>query len=372
MNELSRNNLEAKALLEAMNDGVYATDRNRRIVYWSPSAEKITGWKPEEIIGKRCADEVLCHIDKDGRPLCDNETCPLLRAIVTGHGSKVPIIVFAQCNDGRRIPMRVSVAPVRNSEGEVIGGIETFSEVSAELKDAQLAKRIQSAMLHKELPQDDRASVSVRYLPMDMIGGDYYAVARVDSDRIAFILADVSGHGVAAALYTVYLEALWRNHTDLMAYPGTLASVMTQKLSKIIGDEPSFATALLGLVDLREKRFVWASAGGPSPFLFGKDGNLNVLEGSGLPLGFSTGKDNYEQHSCDIRPGDCLLAFTDGALEVSEAGGKMLGNEGLTKVLKDVGYPAPRDLDMIAEKLLTSSDRIRFDDDLTFLEIRLT
>ena len=62
---------------------------------------------------------------------------------------------------------------------------------------------------------------------------------------------------------------------------------------------------------------------------------------------------------------------TDGALEVSEAGGEMLGAEGLVKVLKEVGYPASQDFDAIAEKLLTSSDRIRFDDDLTFLEVRM-
>ena len=108
--------------------------------------------------------------------------------------------------------MRVSVAPIRNGSEEVIGGVETFHEVSQELQDAQLANRIQSAMLRKEPLEDDRASFTTHYLPVDMIGGDYYAMSRVDGDRIAFILADVAGHGVAAALYTVYLDALWRNH----------------------------------------------------------------------------------------------------------------------------------------------------------------
>ncbi len=84
MAELKHNNLDAKGLLEAMNDGVYATDLKRRIVYWSPAAERITGWRQEDILGKRCADEVLSHVDKDGRLLCSTETCPLHRAIVTG------------------------------------------------------------------------------------------------------------------------------------------------------------------------------------------------------------------------------------------------------------------------------------------------
>ena len=370
MNELKHDNLEAKVLLGAMNDGVYATNMERQIVYWSPAAEAITGWRQEDILGKRCADDVLCHVDKDGRPLCSTETCPLHRAIVTGHGSKVPIIVFAQCNDGRRIPMRVSVAPIRNSSDEIIGGVEIFREVSDELQGARSAKRIQTAMLSKELPQDERVSFAVRYLPLDMVGGDYYAIAQVNANQVAFILADVSGHGVSAALYTVHLDALWRSHTDLLSYPGTLANVMAKKLSAIIGEEGSFATAMFGLVDLLEKRLVLAYAGGPWPFLFRKDGSLEVLEGSGLPLGCSIDTE-YEQQTFPINPGDCLLAVSDGALEITEAGGEMLGFDGLVRVLKEVGYPTSQNFDAIAERLLTSSDRIRFDDDLTFLEIRM-
>lgn len=367
----SQNNLSPRTLLEGMNDGVYATDADRRIVYWSRAAERITGWREEDILGKRCADDVLCHVDKDGRPLCTTETCPLHRAIVTGQGSQVPIIVFAQGSDGRRIPMRVSVAPVRNDSGEVIGGIETFREVTEELKDAQLARRIQSAMLGKELPRDDRVAFSTRYLPLGMIGGDYYAVRRVDAGRFAFIVADVSGHGVAAALYTVYLDALWQGHPELLARPAELAGVMNEELSALIGNEPRFATAVLGLVDLHRTRLVLAFAGGPPPFLCRGDGGIEAIEGAGIPLGCFE-ETQYEQRSLTMQPGDCLLSFTDGALEVSETGGKMLGAEGLVRVLEELGYPASGDFEAISERLLTSSDRIRFDDDLTFLEIRLS
>ena len=353
----SQNNLSPRTLLEGMNDGVYATDADRRIVYWSRAAERITGWREEDILGKRCADDVL--------------TVYLVDSDLTGQGSQVPIIVFAQGSDGRRIPMRVSVAPVRNDSGEVIGGIETFREVTEELKDAQLARRIQSAMLGKELPRDDRVAFSTRYLPLGMIGGDYYAVRRVDAGRFAFIVADVSGHGVAAALYTVYLDALWQGHPELLARPAELAGVMNEELSALIGNEPRFATAVLGLVDLHRTRLVLAFAGGPPPFLCRGDGGIEAIEGAGIPLGCFE-ETQYEQRSLTMQPGDCLLSFTDGALEVSETGGKMLGAEGLVRVLEELGYPASGDFEAISERLLTSSDRIRFDDDLTFLEIRLS
>ena len=73
--------LNPEAFLESLNDGVYAVDTDRRIVYWGPSAERITGWRAADIMGKRCSDDVLNHLDKDGRPLCGREHCPLYRAM---------------------------------------------------------------------------------------------------------------------------------------------------------------------------------------------------------------------------------------------------------------------------------------------------
>ena len=56
------------------------------------------------MVGRRCLDNVLCHVDKDGHRLCGEEFCPLHRSMVTGTPSDVPLIVFAQTKDGRRMP----------------------------------------------------------------------------------------------------------------------------------------------------------------------------------------------------------------------------------------------------------------------------
>lgn len=106
-------NLQPETILDSISQGIYITDLDRRIIYWSHSAERLTGWPAGEIVGKGCYDNTLCHVDKDGRRLCGEEFCPLHRSIVTGQSSTVPIIVFAQHRDGSRIPMRVSVAPVQ-------------------------------------------------------------------------------------------------------------------------------------------------------------------------------------------------------------------------------------------------------------------
>ena len=365
---MSEDGLEPQALLESLNDGVYAVDRDRRILYWSRSAERITGWSEKDILGKRCSDDVLSHVDKQGRPLCGSEYCPLHRSMVTGQRSDVPIVVFAQKRDGRRIPMRVSVAPVQNGSGDIIGGVETFRDASKEHYEAEHTREIQSAMLQKHLIQDQRVTFTAYYLPWGMVGGDYYATSRVDEDRLAFMLADVTGHGVAAAMYTVYLNALWQDHSHLLPEVPKLADEMHRKLS-VFSDDGRFATAIFGLINLKQMSAKLTFAGGPAPLLYRSNGNLEILEGTGVPLGLPTDFD-YDELDMSVGPGDCLLAFTDGALEIGDVNGKLLGTDGLVKILDEVGYPESKDFEVIEEKLLKFSDRIRFNDDLTFMETR--
>ena len=71
---------------------------------------RITGWESADVVGRRCLDGVLCHIDNNGHQLCGEEFCPLHRAMVTGTQSTVGIIVFAQGKKGNRIPMQVTVS----------------------------------------------------------------------------------------------------------------------------------------------------------------------------------------------------------------------------------------------------------------------
>ena len=69
-----------KEILDHMSDGVYFVDRDRRILYWNEGARRLTGYNAEELLGKRCQDDVLCHVDSTGRSLCQSD-CPLAASI---------------------------------------------------------------------------------------------------------------------------------------------------------------------------------------------------------------------------------------------------------------------------------------------------
>ncbi len=363
--------LVPQTVLDSISDGVYVTNTAREIVYWNAAAERITGWTASDILGKCCYDDVLCHVDKDGHRLCGEEYCPLHRAIVTGQSSTVPFVVYAQHKDGRRVPLRVSVAPVRPDNGEVVGGVETFRDASGEIRDIERATAIQSQSLQHELPSDPRVRFAVQYIPHDVIGGDYYAVAPVDEDRFGFFLADVAGHGVPAALYTMYLRSLWEGEQHRITRPSEFARAVNQHLHHLIRDAAPFAAGVCGLIDLADGTLRLAGAGNPAPFLIRADGSWHQLDAQGLPLGIVPDAE-YEDRVAPIGQGDTLLVYSDGVNEIQKPDGELLGVDGVEQVLKEMGYPRPGvDLAQIEQELLTRSNCIRFEDDLTMLEVRV-
>jgi hypothetical protein len=121
-------------------------------------------------------------VDKDDHRLCGQEFCPLHRAIVTGQSSREPILVYARHREGSRVPVEVSVSPVRNSDGEVVGGIELFRDLTQAVDDLRRARTIQAHALHSPVPTDSRLCLELRYTPAELVGGDFYRVDRVADD----------------------------------------------------------------------------------------------------------------------------------------------------------------------------------------------
>jgi sigma-B regulation protein RsbU (phosphoserine phosphatase) len=116
-------------VLNYLNDGVYITDKQRRIILWNRKAEEITGYRAEEVVGRACHDDVLNHISEDRKGLCPSELCPLYRSIETGVASGEPVLVYARNRDRKRVAVSVSVAPLHDDSGNIIGGIEIFRDV---------------------------------------------------------------------------------------------------------------------------------------------------------------------------------------------------------------------------------------------------
>ena len=358
-------------ILDSLNDGLYVCNTERQIVYWSKSAERLTGWASEDVVGHRCMDNILNHVDTNGRRLCGDELCPLRRCMVTDRPSDSPTVIFGKTKSGELLPMAVTVAPLHDEEGRVIGGVETFRDYSETYANLERAKQIQTLSLEHDLAKDDRVAFNPFYLPHDLIGGDFFAIRQLDPDHYGFILADVMGHGVAAALHTMELSSLWNRHCSSLTDPAHFARLLNRDLCKIVKDE-SFATALCGILNASQRSVRIASAGGPPLVVVRSDGRTESVVAEGLPFGLIADAE-YDEKDFTCHPGDSLLLFTDGAVEISDRSGRLLGTEGLIGILKSEGYPHfGISISALQEALLVFSNGISLDDDLTLLEVRFT
>ena len=137
-----------KSIVENMADGVYFVDTERTFTYWNLGAQRISGYSAAEIIGRRCYDNILAHVDEQGRSLC-NSLCPLAATMLDGEPREVS--VWLRHEEGYRKPVRLRTAPVRDAAGEIIGGVEVFSDASATVKAVEDADRARRDALTDEL-----------------------------------------------------------------------------------------------------------------------------------------------------------------------------------------------------------------------------
>jgi diguanylate cyclase (GGDEF)-like protein/PAS domain S-box-containing protein len=131
-------------VLDTLFDGVYFVDRERRITFWSKTAAKMTGYEAREVVGRRCADNILVHVDGEGTSLCEG-LCLLARTIEDGEPREAN--VFLHHRKGHRMPVSVRVAPIRNAEGRITGGVEVFSDNSRRLAEVQELDRLKQLAL---------------------------------------------------------------------------------------------------------------------------------------------------------------------------------------------------------------------------------
>ena len=137
-----------KTIVDNMADGVYFVDPSREITYWNRGAERITGYESGDVVGHRCFENILDHVDAQGNSLCQT-ACPLAATIRDGQDREASI--WLRHADGHRKPVRVRTAPVRDAEGMIVGAVEVFSDESAVLRAEEDAARARRDALTDEL-----------------------------------------------------------------------------------------------------------------------------------------------------------------------------------------------------------------------------
>ncbi len=139
-----------KKIIEDLHDGLYFVDRDRTIIFWNKAAEHISGFTADEVIGKSCSDNILTHVDSEGNNLCTG-ICPLAATISDGKPREVE--VYMHHKDGHRIPVSVRASTLTDKDGNVIGGIELFTDISNQAANELRVKELEKLALLDNLTQ---------------------------------------------------------------------------------------------------------------------------------------------------------------------------------------------------------------------------
>lgn len=130
-----------RSLLENLHDGVYFVDRERRIKYWNKGSERLSGYTSDEVIGARCMDGLLMHVDEKGALLCKGR-CPMKKTLQDGRPRQKDVYLLHSC--GHRVPARIRVSPIIDAKGNITGGVELFHEDKDRLEVLHRVRELES------------------------------------------------------------------------------------------------------------------------------------------------------------------------------------------------------------------------------------
>lgn len=183
-----------KELLNTISDGVYFVDQELRILYWNEGAAQLTGYRAEEMLGRRYQDNVLRHVDEMGRALGEAGG-PLLACLANGATRDVD--VFLHHKLGRRVPVNMRVRPIRAADGTIVGAVEIFRDNTAQIearRKAEAMERLAFVDSLTHLPNRRFLEMSLRTALVEYeSGGDPFGVLLLDLNQFKAI-NDRCGH----------------------------------------------------------------------------------------------------------------------------------------------------------------------------------
>jgi phosphoserine phosphatase RsbU/P len=214
--------------------------------------------------------------------------------------------------------------------------------------DLRMATELQQALMPSAYPRfsagPNQSSPALRfyhrYLPASMMSGDFFHIARLSEDTAGICICDVMGHGVRAALITAMLRALIETHSAEAGDAGRFLTELNSEFTKILKQTGTlvFATVLYCIINIREHNARFARAGHPAPLHVRRTasevGAVASGEGSGGPAMGLIPNAQFKTSEAKLAPGDFLLFFTDGIIEVEDEGGRDFGIEGLRQSIR--------------------------------------
>ncbi|QEG23258.1 SpoIIE family protein phosphatase [Mariniblastus fucicola] len=206
--------------------------------------------------------------------------------------------------------------------------------------DLELAHELQQRFLPQRPPEFQNYEFFSWYRPMQQVGGDYFDYVPLDKDRLGIVVADVVGHGIAAAMLMAKVSAEARFALATSSTPEAAVCMMNKSLSNMNLDR--FVTLAVCLLDQRNDSLTIVNAGHMPPIIRRQDGTVETVatKESGVPIGILEDY-QYESFTTSLHDGDVAILYTDGINEAMNESDEQLTSEAIVEELKHCPIKTP-------------------------------
>lgn len=246
-------------------------------------------------------------------------------------------------------------------------------EAARETVEAEIcvARDIQLSLLpHKFPPFPDKKEFDLHAinLPAKFIAGDFFDFLFLNERILSFVIADVSGKGISAAMFMAVARTMLRDNSLPIENPEAVVKKVSDRLS-LDNDKLMFVTMFYGHYDIMTGELRYVNAGHNPPYLIRKNGKMEELEPTG-PLAAVFPDAKYVERNVRLEPDELLVCFTDGVTEAHVAGGELLGEDRFMKLLLGISSePVEKICSIISDEVLKYSAG-ELKDDVTLLVLR--
>ena len=251
----------------------------------------------------------------------------------------------------------------------------TLERLEEEMRERQrvehelgVARRIQHALLPKDLPELEGWEIARHYQPAREVGGDFYDFLRLEDGRVGLVIGDVSGKGIAAALVMANTQSVLRAVAQREGItPGRVLEEANEVLYAYI-PPTMFITCLYAILDPEGGGLVYANAGHDLPYLH-RNSEAEELRARGMPLGLMPGMD-YEEKEVTLEAGDSALFYSDGLVEAHDPKGEMFGFPRLQTLVAEYGEEPSLEETLLEELYSFVGEGWEQEDDITLLTLK--
>lgn len=248
---------------------------------------------------------------------------------------------------------------------QIAAGLENL-RLEREQRDLEKAREIQEALLPSKLPEVPGFDIAAAYQPARSVGGDYYDAIDLGDGKVAFVMADVAGKGLPAALLMSNLQAAVKAFALDNEPPAALCSRVNRLICGNV-TPGRYITFFYGVLDTAARRFTYTNAGHNPPILLRASGEVLRLEEGGPIVGIMRHM-TFESGEISLEPGDRLLIFTDGVSEAFGPDDEEFGDDRLVEVLRETSAGAAELKDAVLSRV-TNFCNGNFHDDATMIVV---